>query len=366
MTPRRPRRNRWLSTLVAAAVAIAATAVAAALLASAGTGAPAPRAPAPVDARLECRTQSTAGFPGAFTRRANLVVGPLALIGGRTFTDAETARRFGGNKFPLLVRAGHTVTVRVPAAARATTGLGYGPFPDGELALADAHDSITFAACPRDRAQSTADGARVTFWSGFVMTSRPACVPLDVFVDREARPRRVRIELGRRCARPVAAPLRDCGSRAEDGRGPSRTASRPDDVVVGPVTFAGLARVASRRGLEHFRSAHGYQVKAGALVPAGVRATLTIGRGARGWAALSFAPHRPGMPHRDVAAVRFAACAADEPAFSYDGPVGEVTGFAGGFVVQRPGCVPLELRVAGGPAIRARVPFGTGRCGGAA
>ena len=348
--------------IAAAAAALALAVPAAILLAAAAAGPPPPRAADPVDGRLGCANQSKADFPGAFTSRANLVVGPLALMGGRRFTDAATARRFGGNKFPLLVRAGHRVVVRVPAPARATTRLAYGPFPDGELALEDAHDSIAFAACPRDRTQSTADGARVTFWSGFVMTSRPACVPLDVFVDGERRARRVRIELGRRCGAVVPPPLRDCGSRAENGSGPPLSVSRPGDVVVGPFAFAGLRRVASRRGLEHYAGRRGYGVKAGAGLLAGVRATLTIGRGARGWAALSFAPHRPGKPQRDVAAVRFAACAAGEPAFSYDGPVGGVTGFAGGFVVRRPGCVPLEVRVAGEPAIRVRVPFGVGRC----
>jgi hypothetical protein len=61
--------------------------------------------------------------------------------------------------------------------------------------------------------------------------------------------------------------------------------------------------------------------------------------------------------------VTFAACSADEPAFSYGGPVGLATGFAGGFVVSRRGCVPLEVRVAGRPTVRADVPFGVGRCG---
>jgi hypothetical protein len=351
------------TVLAAGAVAVAAASLA--LLGSAGAGSDVPRAAAApaADRTLVCANQSKADFPGAFRRGANLVVGPLALMGGRTYTDAETARRFGGNKFPLLVRAGHRVTVRLPASARGYAGLAYGPFPDGKLALRDAYDSIAFVACPRDRTQSTADGARVTFWSGFVMTSRPACVPLDVFADGAATARRVHIELGRRCARAAAPPpLRDCASRAENGMGPPQVTSRPGDVVIGPIAFAGLQRVASRRGLEHFKDRRGYAIKAGAGVLAGVRATVTIGRSAHSWAKLSFAPHVPGKPHRDVAAVRFQACAADEPAFSYDGPVGPVTGFAGGFALKRRGCVPLEVRVAGRPAIGVRVPFGVGRC----
>ena len=54
-----------------------------------------------------CATQSGATFPHAFTSPDNLAIGPLALIGAGRFTDAQTVRRFAGNKFPLLVAAGH-------------------------------------------------------------------------------------------------------------------------------------------------------------------------------------------------------------------------------------------------------------------
>ena len=57
-----------------------------------------------------CSTRSEASFPKAFTDRRNVVVGPLVLIGAAS-TSAATVRRFGGNKFPALVRAGHRVTV---------------------------------------------------------------------------------------------------------------------------------------------------------------------------------------------------------------------------------------------------------------
>ena len=74
--------------------------------------------------------------PARTRDRRNRVVGPLALVGGATFTDAATARRFGGNKFPLLVRAGHTVTVSVVPSARRTASLGYGPPPQGDVGWA--------------------------------------------------------------------------------------------------------------------------------------------------------------------------------------------------------------------------------------
>ena len=160
-------------------------------------------------AREDCSTRSEASFPGAFTSPRNLVVGPLVLVGG-AYTDARTVREFGGNKFPLLVRAGHSVTVRIGRRSRTAAGLGYGRLPQGRATLGDTHRSVTFVACrpgkapgrysPRGPSGSYADGAAVTFWSGFVLTRAPACVPLDVYVDGAASPRRVGLSLGRRCA----------------------------------------------------------------------------------------------------------------------------------------------------------------------
>lgn len=161
-------------------------------------------------AREDCSTRSEAEFPGAFTSSRNLVVGPLVLIGG-AYTDPSTAREFGGNKFPLLVKAGHSVTVRLARPGRQSFALGYGPLPQGRVKLSDAYDSVTFVACRPGRptrrysangpSGSYADGVAVTFWSGFVLTRAPACIPLDIYVDNARSPRRVDLPLGRRCAR---------------------------------------------------------------------------------------------------------------------------------------------------------------------
>ena len=159
----------------------------------------------------ECSTRSEANFPGAFTDPRNLVVGPLVLIGG-AHTDAATVREFGGNKFPLLVEAGHVVTVRIAQQARRGAGLAYGPLPQGrETRLRDTHRSVTFIACrpgkvptrysPDGPSGSSADGTAVTFWSGFVLTSAPACIPLEVYIDAAASPRRIGLSLGRQCVR---------------------------------------------------------------------------------------------------------------------------------------------------------------------
>jgi hypothetical protein len=145
----------------------------------------------------DCSTQSGAEFPDAFTSRANLVVGPFALIGG-AYTDPETVREFGGNKFPLLVQAGHTVKLALAPDARRIAGLAYGPLPQGEAKMRDTYRSVTFIACRRGRSQSRGNGFEVTFWSGIVLTRKPACLPLDVSIDGAA-PRRVALALGARC-----------------------------------------------------------------------------------------------------------------------------------------------------------------------
>jgi hypothetical protein len=159
-------------------------------------------------AREDCSTRSEANFPGAFTSPRNLVVGPLVLIGG-TYTDASTVREYGGNKFPLLVEAGHTVTVRLSQGGRGVAGLAYGPLPQGQATLRDTYLSVTFVACrpgtasrryrPDGPSGSHADGVAVTFWSGFVLTRDPSCIPLDIYVDDEPSPRRAGLPLGRRC-----------------------------------------------------------------------------------------------------------------------------------------------------------------------
>ena len=177
------------------------------------TGAPTSGHGLPAEARFggaleDCTTRSGADFPGAYTSSRNLVVGPLAIIGG-AYTDPATVQKFGGNKLHVLVKAGHVVTIRLAEGGRRRAGLGYGPRPQGENKLRDTYRSVTFAACPRGDAPAryspdgpsgnTADGEAITFWSGFVLTSRPACIALDVYVDDESSLRRAGLGVGRRC-----------------------------------------------------------------------------------------------------------------------------------------------------------------------
>jgi hypothetical protein len=160
---------------------------------------------------VDCVRRSEANFPGALTSRSNLVVGPLVLMGAGEPTPASVVRDFGGNKFPLLVKAGHTVTVRLGRAVRSFAGLAYGglgnrPLPVGEVRLRDTAHTMTFVACqpgrptrsyrPDGPSGSYADGEPVTFWSGFVRTRKTACLPLDVFVDDDPSPHHAVIDMG--------------------------------------------------------------------------------------------------------------------------------------------------------------------------
>lgn len=150
-------------------------------------------APPPTGVVETCAHQSGAGFPHAFTSRDNLVAGPLSMIGAGRFTDPATVRKYGGNKFPLLVAASHTVTIELTRATHRFASLAYGSHSRV------GHRVMTFRSCDRKHADSKADGRPVTFWSGFVEASRPGCVPLRIWVDRERSPRRARIPLGRAC-----------------------------------------------------------------------------------------------------------------------------------------------------------------------
>lgn len=148
---------------------------------------------------LDCSTRSMADFGPAFADPHNLVVGPLLLVGGAEATSEALIRAHEGQKFPLLVKAGHRVRMSVPAEAKSFGGLAYGPFPEGEIRARDAHDEITFVACDRDEPSGSKAGGPVTFWSGFVMTSVPTCLPLDVYVDEESTARRIEMSLGADC-----------------------------------------------------------------------------------------------------------------------------------------------------------------------
>jgi len=139
----------------------------------------------------DCSMQSWGQFGQAFTDPDNVVVGPLVFAGGNVTTPAATVQAQGRWKYPVLVKLGHAVTVQIPGEVRRTAGLVYG---SGH----SAHDTIRFVACPRGEKKSNTSsaGGPVTFWSGFVMTRSPGCIPLDVYVDDESSPRHAAVTVG--------------------------------------------------------------------------------------------------------------------------------------------------------------------------
>jgi hypothetical protein len=130
-------------------------------------------------------------FAQAFAGPENLVVGPLAILGGAHF-DPDAAL-LGGQRFLVLAMDGHTVTVRLAPEARTFAGLAYGRLRDGEVKPRESYRSVTFAACSPDDSSDSA-----TMWSGYVLTRRPECIPLEVSIDGGA-PQRVGLTLGERC-----------------------------------------------------------------------------------------------------------------------------------------------------------------------
>ena len=167
----------------------------AAALAGCGAAVQAEERPPSPGAVKRCAGRSMASFPNAFGNPANLVVGPLVMVGAGRLTPEETAREFDGNKFPVLARNRHRVTIEVRSPG---TTLYYGQGPDGPVEREDGDRVMRFVACRR-RSGSRGGRHPVTFWSGFVMTSEPRCVRLRVWVDDERSPRPAAIPLGREC-----------------------------------------------------------------------------------------------------------------------------------------------------------------------
>ena len=136
--------------------------------------------------------------------------------------------------------------------------------------------------------------------------------------------------------------------------------ARPGDLQLGPVAFMGLGKVGDPDDFARMASRAGsrYLLK----VPLAVRAgrVVTVSVAAQPGVGLTFA-RRASL--RGVPRVRFVACDRDEPAFAYEGKVGGITVFPGGFSLREPACVAIRVAVRGDRRYSAMVPFGTGGCG---
>jgi hypothetical protein len=152
-------------------------------------------------------------------------------------------------------------------------------------------------------------------------------------------------------AAPV--PVRTCEQRIEAGDAPLRFPARASGAVLaGPLALDGhFPR--GRAGLGPRHENGRFSLKVGALLRAGSPVVLSVPVRYRSRLFLHYARAGDGGP-----VVRLEPCPPSTPAFSYDGRVGAVTGFSGGFEVTRPGCYPLDVRVVGGPSHRVRLPLG--------
>ena len=148
-----------------------------------------------------CRSQSGYDFGDAYTNPDNIVVGPL-VITNAVRTEPETIREFGGDKIFVLLQPGHRVTLALSRETYRIASLGYGPLPqEVELTPQDGHRVVTFRSCSAGRVWSSAGGRPVTFWAGFMLTDTFFCMPIDVWVDDEPKPREIALGMGvRKCA----------------------------------------------------------------------------------------------------------------------------------------------------------------------
>jgi hypothetical protein len=124
----------------------------------------------------------------------NLVVGAFAIRNANP--TRAYAHTVSGNKVFFSVKGGHRVTMELSRDTRLNAGLGFGPYPTGEIRFANLRRVVTFIACRRGERPGRFDGWPVTSWVGFLLARSPTCVPLSVWVDDETRPRHDTVRFG--------------------------------------------------------------------------------------------------------------------------------------------------------------------------
>jgi hypothetical protein len=151
-------------------------------------------------------------------------------------------------------------------------------------------------------------------------------------------------------------PTRDCGTRGDPSDGSAIRFARSGDVVIGPVSFAGLAPAATAARLDRGPDGR-FMRKVAAKVLWGRPVTVSVAPSSRPALALDYA-----RTNERTSAIRFLPCAPGTPMFGGNGRLRRVTVFPGGFSFARRGCYLLEVRVEGGRAYRQTVSLGAGRC----
>lgn len=131
-------------------------------------------------------------------RTRDVVIGPLALLGGRASLRAAPDAYDGrGWKAPLSIPDGTTVTLSVPAAMRGKVGFSFTHAVERRVhrrSVAAASPSVVLRGCPR------AAGRQRSGFPGGILSDRPRCVTLTVRVHGpERRTHRARVPLGHRC-----------------------------------------------------------------------------------------------------------------------------------------------------------------------
>jgi hypothetical protein len=149
-------------------------------------------------------------------------------------------------------------------------------------------------------------------------------------------------------------PTRDCRSRGDPSNGVHVRFARAGDVVIGPVSLAGLRRMASSVRLERGEDGR-FFAKVAAKVLWGRPVTISVAEEGRPALALRYT--------RDLAAaVQLVPCPPGTPMFGGNGRLRRVTMFPGGVSFTRRGCYGLVVQAEGGRTYRRTISLGGGGC----
>jgi hypothetical protein len=152
-------------------------------------------------------------------------------------------------------------------------------------------------------------------------------------------------------------PTRDCATRGDPSDGTAVRFAHSGDVVVGPVSFAGLA-LAAPRTTRLDRGPDGRLMrKVAAKVLWGRPVAVNVSPSSRAALALDYA-----RSNLHTFSIRFEPCPPGTPMFGGVGRLRRVTVFPGGFSFLRRGCYELEVRVERGRAYRRTISLGAGAC----